>query len=170
MTDRTLPAYSQLLDVSDPAYRRRSCGAAALAMVLGASGIENPPSVEEVLARGLETGAYHEGNGWLHRELAAVARSFGVRAHPEDWSGDLPEDAWEHLEDAVARGPVVASVAPAFSPSESSHLIVVCGLEGGSATVYDPFRDTREGVRYEVPLATLREHWTQRIICVHPKR
>lgn len=165
---RDLPAYSQLLDVADPAYRRRACGAASLAMVLGAAGIDNPPSVDEVLAKGLELGAYQEGGGWLHRELAAVGRSFGTHVHPEDWSGDPLAYAWEHLEDAVGRGPVVASVAPEFSPSESSHLVALVSLAGDVATVYDPFRDSREAVRYEVPVAFFKEHWTRRIICVHP--
>lgn len=169
MTDRALPAYSQLLDVADPAYRSRACGAATLAMVLGACGLDEAPSVEDVLARGLEMAAHEDGRGWLHRELAAVARSYGVHAHPEDWSGDPPEYAWEHLEDAVARGPVVVSVAKEFSPSQASHLVALCAVTPESATVYDPFRDTREGVRYDVPLAFLKEHWTRRIICVHPK-
>jgi hypothetical protein len=168
MTERTLPAYSQLLDVTDPEFKRRACGAATLAMVLGACGLENPPSVDDVLARGIELDAHEEGRGWRHRELAAVARTYGVHAHPEDWSGDPPQYAWEHLEDHVARGTVIVSVAKEFSPSQASHLVALCALDGGTATVYDPFRETREEVRYEVPLAFLKEHWTQRIICVHP--
>lgn len=170
MTDRILPSYSQLLDVADPVMRHQACGAAALAMVLGASGLERAPSVDEVLKKGLASDAYRQERGWLHRELAAVARSYGVNAHPEDWSGDDLICAWEHLQDAVARGPVVASVDPSFSPSASSHLIVVCGLEDGSATIYDPFRAGRNEVRYEVPLEFLRDHWTRRIICIHPLR
>lgn len=168
---RDLPSYSQLLDVDDPEFQKRACGAASLAMILGACGLENPPSVEEVLARGIEHGAYREGRGWLHRELSALARSYGVNAHPEDWSGEPLELAWEHLEDFVARGPVIASVTHRFSPSLDSHLVALCALADGHALVYDPFRDSREGIRYEVPLAYLREHWTRRIICVHaPKR
>lgn len=166
--DRTLPSYSQLSDVTDVAYQKRACGPAALAMVLGACGIDNAPSVDDVLARGLEHDAHEDGRGWRHRELAAVARTYGVHAHPEDWSGDPAPYAWEHLEDAVARGPVIASVAKEFSPSLASHLIVVSALGTDTATVHDPFRATREEVRYEVPLAYLKEHWTRRIICVHP--
>ncbi len=168
MTNRELPIYSQLLDVTDPAFKSRACGAASLAMVLGACGLENAPSVDEVLARGLELNAYSEGTGWLHRELAAVARSYGVHAHPEDWSGDPAAFAWEHLEDAVARGTVIVSVAKEFSPSAASHLVALCGLDGGTATVYDPFRDSHGDVRYEVSLDFLKQHWTRRIICVHP--
>lgn len=167
MTDRVLPAYSQLLDVTDPEFKNRACGAATLAMVLGACGIPDAPTVDEVLARGIELNAYAGERGWLHRELSAVARSYGVHAHPEDWSGDALEFAWEHLEDAVTRGSVIVSVNPEFSPSKASHLVALCGLSGGTATVYDPFRDTREGIRYEVPIDFLKEHWTRRIICVH---
>lgn len=168
MTERTLPAYSQLADVTDVEYKKRACGPAALAMVLGASGIENPPSVDEVLARGLEMNAHEEGRGWRHRELAAVARTYGVHAHPEDWSGDPTQYAWEHLEDAIMRGPIIISVSKEFSPSLASHLVALCGMDAETATVYDPFRETREEVRYDVPLSFLKEHWTQRIICVHP--
>lgn len=167
---RELPSYSQLLDVTDPAYQRRACGAASLAMMLGGCGLENPPSVDEVLARGIELKAYSEGSGWQHKEMAALARSFGVHAHPEDWSGDPDWAAWEHFEDSVARGPVMASVTKEFSPSQDSHLIVVCAMDAETASIYDPFRESHEGVRYTVPVAFLQQHWTGRILCVHAPR
>lgn len=167
---RDLPSYSQLLDVSDPAYQRRACGAASLAMLLGGCSLETPPTVDEVLERGIEFGAYKPGAGWKHREMAALARSFGVHAHNEDWSGDPGWAAWEHLEDAVARSPVMASVTKEFSPSEDSHLIVICAMTEDTASVYDPFRDSREGIRYEVPVAFMKEHWTGRILYVHAPR
>jgi len=167
---RDLPSYSQLLDVSDPAYQRRACGAASLAMLLGGCGLETPPSVDEVLARGIEHEAYKEGVGWRHREMATLARSFGVHAHHEDWSGDPDWAAWEHLVDLVARGPVMASVTKDFSPSEDSHLVVICGIDDEQASIYDPFRDNREGIRYAVPVAFLKRHWTQRVLCLHASR
>lgn len=167
---RDLPSYSQLLDVTDPAYKQRACGAASLAMLLGGCDLEESPTVDEVLARGIELQAYDEGKGWKHRELAAVARSFGVHAHSEDWSGDPDWAAWEHLEDAVSRSPVMASVTKEFSPSKDSHLIVICSVTGDFASVYDPFRDSHGGVQYEVPLSFMKQHWTGRILCVHAPR
>lgn len=165
---RELPLYSQLLDIEDAAMRNRACGATALAMVLAFHRL--PATPDSILALGKENGAYIEERGWLHRELAGIARSFGTHAHSEDWSGDDPQSAWEHLEDTLARAPAVVSVRPAFSPSESSHLIAVASMDSDEAVIYDPFRAERDAIRYTVTTAFLREHWTQRIICVHPPR
>ena len=166
---RNIPSYSQLLDVTDEAYKRRACGATSLAMLLGACNLEQPPTVDEVLTRGIETGAYEEGNGWLHREMAELARSYGVFAHAEDWSGDPGWAAWEHLQGFVMHGPIMLSVTKEFSPSESSHLIVLIALTETEAVINDPFREVRDDVHYTVPLEQLKQHWTKRILCVHPK-
>jgi hypothetical protein len=43
-------------------------------------------------------------------------------------------------------------------------------MDSDEAVIYDPFRAERDAIRYTVTTAFLREHWTQRIICVHPPR
>lgn len=168
MSEQGFPNLSQLLDVLDPEMQRKACGAASAAIVLGGVGLSQAPTVDQVLAKGLTMGAYVPGTGWLHRELSSVIRSYGIHAHPEDWSGDPEQYAWEHLVDTVKRHAVIASVSPAFSPSDSSHLIVVAAITDEGVKVYDPYRDNRNEVHYTVDTTFFQQSWTQRIICIHP--
>lgn len=143
-----VPFVSQYEGITDPAWRWRGCGIVALHMVMRFWHSRNPlraaPSVEALLGRGIEIGAYREGIGWTHRGLVDVARQFGYDGFNADHAPNSPtpksaEEVWQLISDALREGPVLASVYHYLDPTHGGgHIIVITGVEDDLVSFNDP--------------------------------
>jgi hypothetical protein len=164
---RTVEPHSQLSGVTAQEWQRRSCGVVALRMLMGyLDPARSFPSLDGLIAEGVEAGAYMNERGWRHDGLAALARAHGFTAADYDWTALPKETAFSYFLACLAAHPVIASVAKAFSPSEDGHLVVVTGIQEGQVFVNDPLREKREDVPYSVPLPFFLEHWSRRAVVV----
>lgn len=166
---RIIRPHSQLRDVSDPEWHRRSCGIAALKMVMEfLSPNASFPSLDALIAEGVQKGAYLENKGWSHDGLVALARKYGFSAAGYDWTALSASQAFSYFLRCLSEYPLIASVTKEFSPSKANHLIVVRGIRGNIVSVTDPLRLTDEEMAYTVPLEYFLQHWTRRIIYIAP--
>jgi len=164
---RAVKPHSQLRDVSDPEWHKRSCGVASLKMVVQFVQPDTVlPSLDVLIDEGVKQGAYLPSRGWDHRALAEFAEQYVCAATAYDWTALPPRTAFSYFLEDLARYPVIASVTKEFSPSEDGHLIVVTGIDAGNVWVNDPFRMTDEEMVYTVPLGHFEKCWTQRIIYI----
>lgn len=168
---RAVAPLSQLRDVSDPEWHRRSCGIVALRMLMGYLDPSRTfPSIDDLITEGEARGAYMPQHGWRHDGLATLARHYGFAATDYDWTAFPKEEAFRYFVACLQDHPLIASVAKEFSPSKDGHLIVVTGIENGKAFVNDPLREKPEDIAYSVPLDFFLQHWSGRAIYVAPPR
>ena len=100
----------------------RACGLACLRMIISYYRMQ-VPSQYELLVKGLERKAY-SSKGWIHRGLAELGESYGLRAAP------IVIENVNELECVLKTiGPVIASVTHNFPEDgrRGGHLVVVCG-------------------------------------------
>lgn len=153
---------AELGDIAE--WSDRACGMAALRMILAAFG-QPAPTLTELVTSGVAKGAYADGRGWLHADLAGIATSLGVPAHAEAVApGDLPG----RLEEA----PLIASVTGELPADgrRGGHLIVLRGYELGHADPLILFRDpSKWGQEHDrVRLSRLAKSYSGRCITFKP--
>ena len=168
---RALPRYSQYLDVVDPAWQPKACGIVALRTVLAYwQGEENILSADALIQEGLALDGFISGIGWKHQTLVDIARAQGCEAQRADWSKEDSSAAFTHLQDAVARGPVIASIHTHLDPtSPDGHLIVVHGIDT-AVHYYDPAQKERDAIPQEAPIADFISGWKKRVILISPQK
>ena len=152
--------YSQISDTKNPAWKDRSCGIAALKMVLD---FYRPTdiSIDDLYQKGLSIGGFLEGVGWYHHSLALLAKSFGYQAITRSWN--IPEQSLQHLkergfekhdleiinrqqmeeglltlkEELSQNHPVIVSLPKGFKKGESGHLVVLIGFDNKGFIIND---------------------------------
>lgn len=152
-------------------WRERSCGIAALAMVIGyyLNGNAELATVEKIWAKGLELDAYMPNVGWKHKELALVAKSYNLEAYNRDLALlNDPEKAWQEFLLDLEGGPLVVSVYKDFSANKTaaSHLIVIEKIADDMVHVLDPDEKDETAGNYTIHTTTLRRGWKQRYLVV----
>lgn len=173
-----VPYRSQWRDVSDEAWRPRSCGLACASMVLAAHGIEVSPDELLAEARAMTGHLSWTREGLPHASLCALLRNRGLHSYHEEFRGrrfDAPTATWHddltldrtHLDyglakirASVSRGdPVIASMAGGFRTNEEGHLVVVVAAGEGSLTIHDPDDRSGEGAGILVPIDRFEEYF-----------
>lgn len=159
-----VPFYSQFTDISSPKWRGVGCGIVSLAMLIeyyepGAV------TVDQLLARGIDAGAFLPNAGWKHRDLVNLSRRYGLDGNNYDLSGESKSVAYATLKRHLADGPVMVSVHYKFDPKSTiPHLAVINGIADGKVYHNDP-AGKKSGVVSE---AEFLAAWKKRFIVIRP--
>jgi len=185
MLDRKIldvPHLSQILDVSNKHWQRRSCAIVALAMILqhhiGSADESLQP--DNLIEKGLTINAYNQEYGWKHSHLALMARSYGLHGYNQEFEsnseifqGDFINDGLKKISNSIYNGnPVIVSMESFFSSNRVTHLIVLSGVENEEGKLKgfyyrDPLLDQRAGEEHEfVTLKRFLEFWRKMVIFV----
>lgn len=160
-----VPFYSQLRDISEPKWKKLGCGIADLAMIIE---FYNPGvvSVDALLQEGRAAGAFLEGVGWKHRDLALLSRKYGLDGTNYDWSHLKTDAALAQLAEILEDGPVIASVYYTFNPRNPiPHLVVINGIDGGTVYYNDP---AAESGGKTISAADFMRGWKKKLIVLRP--
>lgn len=159
------PFYSQFDDISNPSWRKVGCGIASLAMIIE---LYNPGkvSVDDLLAEGIESGAYLNDAGWIHKGLINLAQDYGLNGDTRDLSGFSTDNALEELESTLDEGPVMASVHYTFDPKNPiPHLVVINKIVGDTVYYNDPSEKAGNG---SISTTQFLKAWKKRYIEIRP--
>ena len=114
---------------------------------------------------GNRCGAYAEGAGWKHRDLALLARPYGLQGASYDLSRADADTAFVEIKKALAEGPVIASVYYEFDPeSPIPHLAVINGIRGDTVYYNDPAAGAGNKT---ISTDMFKKGWKKRFIAVH---
>lgn len=159
-----VPFYSQFADITPSEWRKLSCGIASLAMLIDFYQAAVLP--DTLLQQGIDSGAYIESAGWSHAGLIGLAKRYGLTGETRGLSGLSMADAFAELSEAVAEGPVMASVHYTFQPTNPiPHLVVVTGVRDGLVYYNDPAETGGGG---SVSVEQFQSAWKKRYIEIRP--
>lgn len=133
-----VPFYSQFSDITLSEWQKLGCGVASLAMVVN---YYNPDStsVMALLNQVIASGAYQDGVGWKHAELAVLASKYGLSGQVYDFYKLNNEAAFDKFLELLKDGPVIVSIHNKFDPRATlGHIIVATGYENGEIIYNDP--------------------------------
>ena len=162
---RTVPFYSQFSDIRDAKWQKLGCGIADLAMLIE---FYKPGmvSVNTLLKEGIEAGAFLNGAGWKHKDLARMARPYGLEGASFDLSREDVDPAFAKFEKFLQEGAVIASVYYTFDPKNPiPHLVVINSIEDDVVYYNDP-AETSGGKKISV--SDFKKAWKKRFITVRP--
>jgi len=160
-----VPFYSQFVDIAYPTWQKRSCGIASLAMIIEYYK-PGSVSVNMLLSEATSTGAYLPGKGWIHKNLVALASSYGLGGKAYDFSASKTNYAFEQFRKHLKNGPVIASVHYKFDPKSTiPHLVVINGIEGSTVYYNDPAAGSGE---LHTSVAQFIKGWKKRFIVITP--
>lgn len=160
-----VPFYSQFTDISSVHWQKVGCGIASVAMIIDHYSDE-PVSVDELLARGIQAGAYIESAGWSHAGLLDLSRAYGLDGESVSLVDLSGSDAFAELETVLVEGPVMVSVHYTFEPTNPiPHLVVIRGVQDGKVFYNDPAEPAGGGV---ISVDTFINAWKKRYIIIRP--
>ena len=114
------------------------CGVTSLAMVID---YYKPTAVtvNNLLKQGIAIGAYDPSAGWIYSGLISLAKRYGLTGETYDYGTSTATVALSHFEQALANGPVIASVHYKFDPKSTiPHLVVIDRMQNGVLYYNDP--------------------------------
>ena len=157
-----VPFFSQFTDISSPEWKKIGCGIASLGMIMEYYK-PGTVSVDALLADGIRKGAYSDA-GWTYKGLIDVSSAYGFTGESFDIAGRA--DAFAQFTDAVAQGPVIASVFYTFTPGHPiPHLVVVTKIEGDTVFYNDPAEKAGGGT---ISVDAFTKAWKKRYIEIYP--
>lgn len=161
-----VPFYSQFADITSPKWQKVGCGITDLTMLIHYYRPGASVTVNQMLAKGIATGAYDNSAGWTYQGLIDLGK-------PYDLTGTwytLPNNsgaALARLKTLLADGPLILSVHYKFDPASTiPHLVVVNAIQGGTVYVNDPA--TTKGTK-EISIADFLKGWKRKVIVIRPK-
>lgn len=162
----SVPFYSQFTDVSDPSWKKLSCGVASLAMLIELYEPDEISSVDALLREGINSGAYIRGAGWSHRGLVRLAKKHGLSGDTYDFSRRGMSTAFAKLKASLKNGPAIVSVHYTFDPQNPiPHLAVINDIEGDTLYYNDPAETSGGGT---LSAEKFKAAWKKRYITVRP--
>lgn len=120
----SVPYYSQFIDIQDPFWMLRACGAVSLKMVVEFCGA-TVPELLTLCNEARERGGYDMYNGWVHDYLVTKAKELGLEAYRKEGLESVDEII-EHLDKGF---PVIVSVEKRVLEQTRFHMLVVVGYE-----------------------------------------
>lgn len=171
----------------ETSQEKKWCGIASLWMVLTYYLKDQAPKVEELLEK---YGADFESGGFTHKDLIKIAREFNLKGFRKSWwaspgveeqiakfkeEGESDEEIASWLDANIQEGfftlgqfiqkgiPVIVSVSPEFSPSNSTHLVVVVGDEDNNFILHDPYK---RGSNYKITKEEFKKYWIRQAIII----
>lgn len=161
-----VPFYSQFQDIKNPRWQKEGCGIASLAMVINFYK-PNTVSVAKLLDQAISSGAYLKNIGWKHKELSAVAKTYGLAEKSYDLGKLSNSTAFAQFLDFLKSGPVVVSVHNKFDPKATlGHIVVVTGFENDFIYYKDPAGNSKEE---KISVKNFLAGWKKRFIIVREK-
>ncbi|MDB5260691.1 MAG: hypothetical protein JWN37_922 [Candidatus Nomurabacteria bacterium] len=157
-----VPYYSQYIDISDPFWMLRGCGAVSLKMVLDFHRVPTPDLV--MLCNELkDRGGYHMENGWIHDQLVEYVCEKGMHAERKEGLTSLKE-----ILNSLENGnPVIASVEKRVLEQKRFHMIVVTGYENGMIIYHDPeYTNKERGQNRSCTQAEFMNYWRGMVILI----
>ncbi len=162
----SVPYYSQFLDLTDPFWMLRACGAASLKMVAEFEGAK----VQDILSlcqEAKDRGGYDMENGWIHDYMVSKAKELGLDAYRREGLTDTKELV-AHLD---AGHPVIVSVEKRVLEQKRFHLLVLLGVEGLNGEevfwYHEPESTNKEKGQYrKVDHKTFMDYWRGKAIFV----
>ena len=131
-------------------------------------------TLEELLAHGLEVGAYLQGIGWSHRGLVEVAHRYGYKGFNVDSADNSltpksPHEAWAMVTRELEQGPLLVSVFAGLDPYRGGgHIVVLTGVHDELTFFNDPEEmSAREGYK-TVALEAFLRAFKRRYIVIRP--
>jgi ABC-type bacteriocin/lantibiotic exporter with double-glycine peptidase domain len=128
-----VPYYSQFVDLPDPFWMLRACGATCLKMVAEYHKID-APDIVTLCNEAREREGYHMTNGWVHEYLVTKAKELGLQAYRKEGL----ENFDEIIVSLNAGNPVIVSVEKRVLEQTRFHMIVVVGYEDGKVLYHEP--------------------------------
>ena len=162
---KTVPFYSQFRDIRDTKWQKLGCGITDLAMLIEfyKPGIV---SVNTLLKEGIEAGAFLNGAGWKHKDLALLVRPYGLKGASFDMSCENMDTAFTKFKEFLQEGPLIASVYYTFDPkSPIPHLVVINGIKDDVVYYNDPAEEY--GGR-KISVSDFKKAWKKRFIVIRP--
>ena len=135
----TVPYYSQFIDIQDPFWMLRACGAVSLAMVLEYHGAPSP-DILTLCNEAKEKGGYDMSNGWVHDYLVNYAISLGFNAYRKEGLTSLDEICASLLKG----DPVIVSVEKRVLEQTRFHMIVAVGYLDDTIIYHEPESTDKE--------------------------
>jgi hypothetical protein len=158
----TVPFYSQLTDVTSPAWKKVACGITSLAMLIEYYHPNKIASVDTLLNEGIAEGAYNDSVGWSYNGLITVAKKYGLGGSTHDYKNSSMEVAFKAFSQDLQKGPIMASVHYTFKSSNPiPHLVIINGIKDGLVYYNDPAADAGGG---SISIAQFKEGWKKRYI------
>jgi ABC-type bacteriocin/lantibiotic exporter with double-glycine peptidase domain len=161
-----VPFYSQFKDISSLKWQKVGCGITSLAMIIE---YYTPKSitVEKLLTKGIESGAYDKNAGWIYQGLISLASEYGLNGKSYDFSKLKKDEAFTELKKHLSDGPVIASVHYKFDPKSTiPHLVVIDGVDDDTAVYYnDP---ASKAGQKTISVSDFQKGWKKRVIVIRP--
>ncbi|MDQ5962467.1 MAG: hypothetical protein QG653_274 [Patescibacteria group bacterium] len=120
----SVPYYSQFIDIQDPFWMLRACGACSLKDVAEFHG-KTVPDIVTLCNEAKERGGYDTENGWVHDYIVTKLQELGLRAERKEGIENLDE-VFSSLD---AGNPVIVSVEKRVLEQTRFHMIVLVGYE-----------------------------------------
>ena len=119
-----------------------------------------------LLKQGIAIGAYDYSAGWTYSGLISLAKRYGLTGQSYDYGSSSAAVALSHFEQALAKGPVIASVHYKFDPASTiPHLVVIDRMEDGVLYYNDPAAKSGD---LTISVANFVKGWKKRYIVVRP--
>lgn len=173
--------------------RKDWCALACLSMVLAYYLKDAAPSLEDLQKKygpTLSAKEYFNTIGIEHKDLLRIAREYNLRGFRKSWwvlpgsqvvidkfkeEGESEVDVadWNlsnleegsfTLEQAINHSiPVIVSVSPEFSPSHSTHLVVLVGIEDNNFIIHDPYK---KGANFKISKEEFKKYFLKQAIFI----
>lgn len=161
-----VPYYSQFVDIQDPFWMVRACGAVAIKSVAEFHGIA-VPELLTICNDAKEKGGYDMENGWVHDYIVSYFQGIGLNAYRKEGLTDLNELLFI-LETGT---PLIVSVEKRVLEQTRFHIIVIVGFEkdaNGAVThlYYHESESTNKdkGAYRVCDMATFMSYWRGKVI------
>jgi Peptidase_C39 like family len=159
-----VPYYSQFVDVTDPFWMLRACGAVALKEVVEFHGVI-VPDIVTLCNEGKDRGGYDMENGWVHDYLVLKAKELGLEAHRKEGLETL-DGVIEYLEKG---NPVIVSVEKRVLEQKRFHIIVLTGFDSTSKLFSyheSESTDKEKGKHRTCDMETFQNYWRGKAIFI----
>lgn len=162
-----VPYYSQFVDIQDPFWILRACGACALKEV-GEFYKKDVPDLLMLCEEAKEKGGYHMQNGWVHDYLVEKAKNLGLSAYRKEGVEDLSE-IFLYLKEGK---PVIVSVEKRVLEQTRFHIIVLTGYEEENGEIISLYyhesesTDKEKGKYRNVAVETFKQYFRGKAIFI----
>lgn len=157
-----VPYYSQYVDIQDPFWMLRACGAASLKMVAEFHGKE-VPDLLSLCEEAKERGGYDMVNGWVHDYIVTKAKELGLEAERKEGLGET-DDLFAFLK---AGNPAIVSVEKRILEQRRFHIVVLTGYDDGKVIYHEPeSTDKDRGQNRTCDIDTFMNYWRGKAIFI----
>lgn len=156
----SVPYYSQYVDIDDPFWMLRACGAASMKMVAEFHGKEVPGLVDLCL-EAKNRGGYDMVNGWVHDYIVLKLGEFGLTAHRKEGMRDVDE----LIASLKAGNPCIVSVEKRVLEQKRFHILVLVGFDDDGFIYHEPESTDKERGQYRTcSFDVFMEYWRGKAI------